>query len=161
MVQRGSFNGVYIHGETGPHTMRHSAMTRIFFLVLVVALYAPGLTAQASSCRPDDDTSAVMLSSYREIASAVTQSAVATRNALKLQATTAVNVTMVTDKRICDKMVAGLNSTLRTPGLSRQLYVIKIGNNYAVKDPDHPAGEWLPTVTFDKNGKFLAVVLAP
>jgi hypothetical protein len=102
-----------------------------------------------------------MLSRYREIASGATPADVGLRTALKLQAATAASVLMVTDKKICDKMAASLNTTLQTSGLSRQLYVIKIGNDYAVKDPDHPAGEWLPTVTFDKNGKFLAVVLAP
>ena len=54
-----------------------------------------------------------------------------------------------------------MNTALHTPNLARNLYVVQVGKMFAAQDPDHPAGEYWPTVILDGKFKALNSVLAP
>ena len=46
-----------------------------------------------------------------------------------------------------------------TPSAPRKLYLIKVGNTYAVMDPDHksPLSEWRTLMLMTSKYKFLSV----
>ena len=83
------------------------------------------------------------------------------RSSLGLPATRASDVSLVSDNTVCNRTAQSLNAATGTSGLTRKLYVVKVGSYYAAQDPDHPSGEWWPTVSLDKLYHVLGVVLAP
>lgn len=137
-----------------------TSLNRFILTALIVSLSATAADAQTSSCRAVDDHSNVMLGALRTLVTTTDPIRMQIRDTLGLSPTAPANVVVELDKRICDKIVAGMNSQLRTVGLARRLYVIKVGTDYAASDPDHLSGEWMPVVTFDKTGKFKGVILA-
>ena len=64
--------------------------------------------------------------------------AVAFRTAFQLQATTANKVALVTKTSTCASAATALNAVRNTPGVTRQVWVYTLGNNYAVEDPTIP-----------------------
>jgi hypothetical protein len=102
-----------------------------------------------------------MLSYVTQLVTSADPVRVQIRNSLGLPATNASKVSLVSDNTVCNKIAQSLNTATGTSGLTRQLYVIKVGSYYAAQDPDHPSGEWVPTVSLDKLYHVLGVVLGP
>jgi hypothetical protein len=130
-------------------------------LTLTVAISGRRVQAAGSSCRATD-AGAIRLRSYiRELVTTTAADRVQLRNKLGLAAMDSTRVVLITDDAVCDKLAQGINASVRTTGLVRQLYAVTVGSNFAAQDPGHPAGEWWPTSTLDKKYKFIAVVMAP
>jgi hypothetical protein len=137
-------------------------MQRVLILLAVCACSARALYSQAgSTCRTSDAGAARVLSYVTELVTSADSERVKVRNGLRLPATDASKVGLVSDNRVCDKIAQSLNAATGTSGLTRQLYVVKVGSYYAAQDPDHPSGEWAPTVSLDKLYHVLGVVLGP
>ena len=137
-------------------------MTRPLLLLALVAV-APvsARTQTTSSCKPLDVYAQRMLSSLRQLVVSTQPDRVQLRDAILLRATDPTKVVLVIDNAVCAKVAAGINTFLRTPNLVRQLYVVKVGTDFAAKDPGHPWGEWWPTITLDNKYKYKSSVLAP
>lgn len=137
-------------------------MIRTLFLIHLFAVSAIRVNAQTvSTCRASDAGAQEMLSFVRELVTSTSSERVQLRNYLGLRAMDSTKVQLVSDNQTCAKVAAGLNTRLATPSLVRQLYVVKVGTDFAAKDPGNPAGEWWPTVTLDNRYRFKAAVLVP
>lgn len=121
----------------------------------------PAHAQTASTCRASDANAVRLLSYVRQLVTSADPVRVQVRDSLGLPATRSSNVSLVTDNRVCAEVAQGVNAATGTSGLTRQLYVLKVGSYYAAQDPDHPSGEWWPTVSLDKQFHVLGVVLAP
>jgi hypothetical protein len=98
---------------------------------------APALQAQgAGTCRPADQSSALVQSEITSIATGVDSLSKAARDTSGIPATTSSKISLVTDSRICDKAVQAVNTLLGTSGLARRVYVIKIDVSFGVVDPE-------------------------
>ncbi|HEV2642373.1 MAG TPA: hypothetical protein VGT98_06690, partial [Candidatus Elarobacter sp.] len=71
------------------------------------------------------------------------------------------HVNLVTTNTVCNRVAQGVNSATGTAHLVRRLYVLSVGSFYAAQDPEHPSGEWWPTVSLNSNYQVLGAVLAP
>lgn len=121
----------------------------------------PANAQTASTCRASDANAVRLLGYVRQLVTSADPVRVRVRDSLGLPATSSSNVSLVTDNLVCDKVAQGVNAATGTSGLTRHLYVLKVGPYYAAQDPDHPSGEWWPTVSLDKQFHVLGVVLAP
>lgn len=135
-------------------------MRRTLFLASLLLLVGTTLHAQ-STCLPSDETALQFRGFVRGLVSSADTARVGLRTTLGLPAMDSTKVVLVTTDRICNKVAQGYNTVQNTPNLVRQLYVLSVGSFYAVKDPGHPAGEWLPTVSFDSKYKFVNLLLSP
>lgn len=112
--------------------------SRAFYaaMAIVLAGCAPVLHAQsAGSCRPADQTSALVQSELTGIATGTDSLSQSTRDSTGIPATTVSKISLVTDSRTCDKAAQAINTLLGTPSTVRQVYVIKVDATYAVVDP--------------------------
>ena len=81
---------------------------------------------------------------------------------MKLPQVSASQITYVTDKNVCNKIVSPYNasSVITTNGVavppSGQLYVVKVGNVYVAYDPAKRVGEFDLNVTLDSKFKVLS-----
>jgi hypothetical protein len=101
---------------------------------------AVGSPIQAqTSCRPASPSSNTYLGELKTLAVSTDSIDLVTKVNAKLPTASEGNVTFVTDSRTCDKAVAALNTAYQTPGLARQVYVFKFGNNaFVAMDPALP-----------------------
>lgn len=116
---------------------------------------------RTSTCRAHDDTAAVFGSYLTTLVTTTEPARVKLRASVGLPAIDSTRVAYVTRTRVCDKLVDAMNARYRTPGLARRLYVYKVGTLYAVQDPAHPIGEYVPTVVFDGRYRYKGSILAP
>jgi hypothetical protein len=135
-------------------------MWRIVVLVSLFA-FSPGVSRAQSTCLPPDDYALVLRGFVREIVAATDTGDVSLRVTLGLAKMDSTKVVFVTDNKICNSVAVGYNTAQGTPGLVRQLHVVKAGNVYAAKDPGHMTGEWCPTVSFTSKFKFIKGLLLP
>lgn len=117
--------------------------------------------ATVSTCLPLDSSALVLRSYLRDLVSTTNADRVALRTQLGLAQTDSSQVVIQTDERTCGRVADAINKAQNTAQLERHLYVFNVGSAYAARDPDHPSGEWLPTVIVDSKYKVVGVVLAP
>ena len=136
---------------------------------LVVAVVLVGLkplnaAAQGSSaCRPADSASVRILSWVRSIVTGTDPASAKQRTAMRLPQVGTDQITYVTDKQVCSKAVSpyNANAAYQTTGTgtaeapSGQLYVVKVGTVYVVKDPAIGAGKFGIYVTLDSRYRVL------
>ena len=119
-------------------------MTRCFPLVASVAFILIGASSAAGQvCRPldrDGRQFQYMMGTYSG-GNAGTAEGV-TRESLRLAAVPASQVNLVTQAATCKKANAAYQSELAGAGtgFSNQVYVLQIGDTYAVADPDFYIG---------------------
>lgn len=117
--------------------------THAFHVAIAAVLSgcAPALQAQAaSSCRPADQSSDQVQAMVSDIATGTDSLSKADRDSTGIPATTISKISLTTDSRTCDKAVQAVNTVFGTPGVARQVYVIKIDASFAVVDPQSPPG---------------------
>lgn len=156
-----------LNPQTAYHSTEHKPVPELQFMrtILLIALIAlvvlPARAQTMSTCRPSDVDAQRMLRSLRELVVSTQSDRVQLRNAFLLKAIDSTNVVLVTDNAVCAKVATGINTFLTTPNLFRHLYVVRVGNDFAAKDPGHPWGEWWPTITLDSQFRYKSSVLAP
>jgi hypothetical protein len=116
-----------------------------------VAVSASGLEAQTTKkCRAADSLSANLINQLTVIATSTDSETVADRNNIyHVPALSANQITLVTDEKVCTKLVSAvaLLPAKRTPV---NLYVVKLGSKgYAAWDPTEMAGEYRIVFIFD------------
>jgi hypothetical protein len=136
---------------------KHSA--GILAVGMLVAGCSTALGQGPTQCRPPDVESTRLLSYVRKLVTTVDPERVALRTSLGLTAMDSLQVTLVTAKQVCAKAVQGMNQALKTGNLPRLVHVVTVGTDFAVRDPDAPAGEYLPTMFLDKKFKYKSSVL--
>lgn len=131
-----------------------------------VALVAMSQTAAAQSCKASDSHSASMLIGLRNLADAADTSNVLLRSKLRTPAVPAAEVVLVVDESGCararealDSLIHALNPSAPNPLPVRALYVIRVGNVTAVRDPNGRAGEYSPVEFFSPQWLFLGTML--
>ena len=103
------------------------------------ALVLPGTASAARSsppvCRPSDVTTVRTVAHLQRLVTSSTSSDRALKDSLGITATKAGDVAYVTAERTCAKALTAFNTVMATPSQTRQLYVFKIGRDFAVEDP--------------------------
>lgn len=116
--------------------------------------------AQTYTCLPATDSTAIIHRDYIvQLVTATDSASVVHRIRYSLPTTTASKVTVITTANICSQAGDAYHNAVRPgpPPISRTLVVIKVGTNrYVVVDEDEKAGEFTPTVVFDRNWVKLA-----
>lgn len=115
-----------------------------------------GSTAAQTSlkCRAADDRSANTISELqRYVAATDVRTAFQRDSIMHLPAVASNQVSLVTDERVCAKVVQAY-STVPNPYTPTRVYVVKIGSKgYVTYDPDRKAGEF--SVFFVFNTKYV------
>jgi hypothetical protein len=143
---------------------RAKALRTVLSLALFIAACAGRpLSAQTATCLGTADDSSVRLRTYlRTLVSGSDESSVQMRAALGIATMDPAKVSVVTDARTCPKILTGVNSALKTPTVSRSMYVYAIGKNYAAFDSSEVVESQGGAVVFlDSQYKLKQIVLAP
>jgi len=144
--------------------MRHRMLTLAIGLVLAAGTPSKvaaqrGGGGPGAVCMPADTVASWILDGLRRIVIDPSAEAAATRELRKLPATTASQVTYVTDNAVCGSAEQAytanvVRSTPATP--SGTVYVFKIKDVYMVADTAQKTGEYFITMTLNKQFKLLA-----
>ncbi len=67
---------------------------------------------------------------------------------------------LVSDARVCARAAQRINHLAGENQRDRAVYVVRVGQVWAVHDPTFRAGEWSPLVLFDSHWKLLKTLLA-
>lgn len=104
---------------------------------LAVALSSTAATAHAQSCTPVDSTLATALIDMKQLVASTEPRDATMRQQLAIPSVDSSTVTVVTDTRICDKVLAAFRASLpvTTPVPSR-LFVMKVGTVYVALYPE-------------------------
>ena len=128
---------------------------RIAVFAFAVSIIGTKAAAQASlRCRPADNYSANMISNIQWYDTTTNAQAIYKRDSvMHLPVVNAGQVTLVTDERICTKVVDAYTA-LPNGYTPANLYVIKMGTKgYVSHDPSRKVGEF--TVFFVFNTKYV------
>jgi hypothetical protein len=138
------------------------ARTLAFILALSGLWVSPALLAQATSaCHAPDSTSALQLEWLKNVVSGTDPAAVAQRSQMGLPQVSAGQVSYVTDKTVCSKVLNVYKSNVqgRVGGVpipsSGKLYVFKVGTAYTANDPAQNMGEFAIWVSVDSRYNLL------
>lgn len=121
------------------------------------------LRAQSSECRPADATSARMVVWLKNVVTGTDPASIAQRTQMGLPQVSASQVTLVTNKTVCSKVLSAYkgyaqNEDATTHALipsSGQLYVFQVGSVYTATDPAHNVGEYSIWVSMDSRYRVL------
>lgn len=131
-------------------------------LILWLGLASASTLAAQSVCRPADTTTAILTLDLGRLSSATSGGDLVSRNALHLPLVQPSQFVVVTQEAVCKKANASYQAHLATSGgtaFSGKVYVLQIGNVYAVQDPvyRYRAGQNYPlTLIMDSHYKVLS-----
>lgn len=134
---------------------------RILLVVQLITMLGCEASAQTYDCigHASDETAGLR----EDVVSWVTGSdprVVDKRNALQLLPATASQVSVVTEKKTCREAALAYHAYLLpkgTPAISRNMIVIRIGNDrYVIKDPVERQGEFGSVLITDDSWNVLA-----
>jgi hypothetical protein len=132
-------------------------------LLCSVGLLLTTMAAQSAApiCRPSDFLVTRTVAHLKQLVTSTDPTDKAVKDSLRITATRASDVSYVTDERICGKALPAFNAVRRTPSAARQLYVYKIGRDFAVEDPtvgrdSHYRG----LLIFDSKWQYMRTYLA-
>jgi hypothetical protein len=110
---------------------------RLGWLVCIVSLILLTMAAQGAApiCRPSDFLVTRTVAHLQQLVTSTDPTDKAVRDSLRITATRASDISYVTDERTCGKALPAYNTAMSTPSAVRQLYVYKIGRDFAVEDP--------------------------
>ena len=139
------------------HTMENSMRMRFLalpaFCSLAVLLTVVPVSAQPTlKCRPADDTSENIIGDLKTWITTTDPERIAARdNIFKIPVVNLSQISVVTDERICGKVIQGY--TTMTGGYTpSSVYVIKMGTKYyATHDPARKAGQHSIVHIFDSR----------
>jgi hypothetical protein len=125
-----------------------------------VFLSTSALSAEAQACRSEDSVSRFMVNGVKRLMSASDSASVATRSRMQLPVVSPDSVVLVTNDSICSQMVSaygGAISLPRSDGVvpSGQVYVVKVGTVYLVRDPVITGGNYTVEMVINTMGVVL------
>ncbi len=124
-----------------------------YCIAIALALLAESVEAQAGpKCRGADVTSASLIQELKNKVSETDPALVYARdNIFRVPVVPVSQITLVTDERICGKLVEAYSRD--AAGWSPvSLYVVRMGTkHFAVLDPNHKAGEFAIVKVFDSK----------
>jgi hypothetical protein len=135
----------------------------LVFALLALALGPSMLAGQSSVCRPADATSARMLTWLKNVVTGTDPASIAQRTQMGLPQVSASDITYVTNKTICSKVLnvykANVQNRDATTGVpipsSGKLYVFQVGTAYTATDPAQNLGEFSIWVSMDSRYNLL------
>ena len=124
----------------------------------LVLLPAPIVSLRAQACRAADSTSAYFVSDLRELTASTRAVDGYQRRDLQIPATDSSTVVLITDTKVCQKVLATYNATVAAgQPAATQVYVAKVGSVYVAFDPARPTpGAERYAVMNSKNYALLA-----
>ena len=112
---------------------------------LLACASATALSAQTAVCRGPDATATQIIDVVADLVTGSSADNLTIRSKFQLSSTSSPNkIVLVADERICSKVRDAMNAAFQTPGLNRQIYVVKTTDGYAALDPSPGPGEWTP-----------------
>lgn len=141
---------------SGPSLSRGVSVRRIALASALLACASPvPLTAQAAVCRGPDATATQIVDVVTDLVTGSSADNLTIRSKFQLpSSSSAGKIVLVADERICSKVRDAMNAAFQTPGLNRQIYVVKTTDGYAALDPSPGPGEWTPLVFVSKKYQF-------
>lgn len=124
-------------------------------LAACVAVSGPPAMAQqaASSCGADSSLQTQVLQVVRNILTSADPEPA-------LAGLPPDSAAVVSDPRVCARAAQRINHLAGENRRDRAVYVVRVGQVWAVHDPTFRAGEWSPLVLFDTHWKLLKTLLA-
>lgn len=117
----------------------HTHHRTLLLALLVGAVGGPRLASSQTVCRPADKVSASLIHELARYSAATTGGNAVVRDSLRLPYTPAAQVVLVTNESVCKKANAAYQADRagKGGGLSGRVYVVAVGNTYAVLDPSY------------------------
>lgn len=106
--------------------------------------------AGAVQCRPGDTRTSNLITWLKKVTTGTGTHSQKDRSTYGIPSATASSVVLVTDEKTCAKAVTALNSVRNTPNRARQVYVVKVGDAFAVEDPADDIDTSSVGIVFDK-----------
>jgi hypothetical protein len=134
-----------------------------FCRVMIVACALPSaLSAQAvkASCLPADAMSTRIVQFFGSLVTPATTADTAERSRLKLDDVTPAQIVRVSDAHLCFKAGQAMNKLAKSKQEEFQLYVVRVGDAYAVMDTTWRSGEYIPVALFDAHWKLRDILLS-
>jgi hypothetical protein len=128
-------------------------LAKIALPMLCLVSCAYPLMAQ-SVCRPADALSARTITDLQALVMSTDSVDKASRDSLKVAATTPNNVKLVTTSSTCQSALTAFNTKEQTPGTSRLISVYQIGKLYGVEDPTLTGGEYRAIRIFNSKWQY-------
>lgn len=144
-------------------TRRATLLTMVGMVFAITAWSEPTTTRRVrttTQCRGPDALSAQLISYLQVLVTGTDTATITRRQAWGLPATSASNVTLVTDSRTCAKAADAYSADEDTlsPMVGRQAYVVKVATLYVVWDPTVHVGEWSPYRIMDNKFKVTGTI---
>jgi hypothetical protein len=138
--------------------------TALLFVLMLLATSGATTTLWAQSvCRPADSLGALFKQEITRYSAPSTADELAVRDSLRLASANPTQVVLATQEAVCKKANAAYKAKLTDTGgsgFSNRVYVLQVGNTYAVFDPaftyDSSLGYWT-IVILDSRYKPLSV----
>jgi hypothetical protein len=114
-------------------------------IALAVALLFNAEVAGAQlKCRPADSITVQLVAQFQQWMNTTNPERIAQRDTLfHIPVVASTAITVVTDEKICAKMITAYSTTSRLPYTPTRLYVLKLGSKgYAGYDLGHGTGEF-------------------
>lgn len=126
---------------------------RLLGALTVGSVLASSVEAQAHKCGVANDTSAALISELKNWMTTQNPKRITLRdNVFHIPLVSVSQVTLVTDERICGKVVQAYAALPAFPYTPSRVYVIKLGTkNYAGFDPSRKGGEFVAVHIFDSK----------
>ena len=104
-------------------------------------------------CSQPNETSQILLSSYRWLATTTSAPNVEDRQSMGLQSLSASDVSLVDNPTICSRAIVAFNRAFEPdPPTTKEVHVLRFGaTRYVVVDEYRRAGEWIYRATFDSS----------
>ena len=124
--------------------------------VLIACTHQTGDVSQVSrayGCTAPNETTNILLSKYRWLATTTSAPNVQDREAMGLPFLSSSEVRVVVDAPTCSRAVVAFNRAFEPdPSTTTEVHVLRFGpTHYVVVDEHRTAGEWLYRATFDSS----------
>lgn len=126
---------------------------RLFLAFTLIAAGASGVGAQTTKCRPADASSSRLINELKSWMTTTDPQRQADRDtAYKIPVVSVSSIALVTDERICAKLISAYAAIPGKNYTPANLYVVALGNKYfAVHDPADLAGDFRTVMIFDSR----------
>lgn len=132
-------------------------------LTVAVAPPAPRESPRLSlrNCAADSAGAQLLVRNLQKIATGTEYPYPILRDSLHIPAVAATEVAVVADSAFCADAAAVYDSVLAARGdqsnSGRNVIVVRVGDRYAVQDPQETVGEWRVTITLDSAKGYLSI----
>jgi hypothetical protein len=131
----------------------------LFGSTLVAAAAHPLGAVVQSSCRTSDPTAQALVIRAKRLLGARDARTTELRTKLGITESDSSAVRLITDTRVCAKLVTGMNTAHATPNRARQLYALSLGRTYLAMDPDTTANAARGTDFFSARSQWTGATI--